>query len=49
MFKWIKICRFLRAMRKKHNRYDFKIVTSSEVVVIYVEDTDDELRLNWSE
>lgn len=47
MFKWLKIARFLRQMRKKHNRYDFKIVTSDSVVVIYVEGTDDQLRLNW--
>ena len=47
MFKWFKIARFLRAMRKKHNRYDFKIVTSNSVVVIYMEGTDDELRLSW--
>jgi hypothetical protein len=47
MLKWFKIARFLRATRKKHNRYDFKIVTSNSVVVIYMEGTDDELRLSW--
>jgi DUF4097 and DUF4098 domain-containing protein YvlB len=47
MFKWFKIARFLRQMRKKHKRYDFKIVTSDKVVVIYVEGTDDQLRLSW--
>jgi hypothetical protein len=47
MLKWFKIASFLRATRKKHNRYDFKIVTSNSVVVIYMEGTDDELRLSW--
>jgi len=47
MFKWFKIAKFLRQMRKKYNRYDFKIVTSDREVIIYIPGEEDELRLRW--
>jgi hypothetical protein len=47
MLKWFKIARFLRKMRKKYNRYDFRIVTSEREVVIYIAGEEDELRLRW--
>ena len=47
MFKWFKIAKFLRQMRKKYNRYDFKIVTSDREVIIYMAGEEDELRLRW--
>jgi hypothetical protein len=34
-------------MRKKYNRYDFKIVTSDREVIIYMVGEEDELRLRW--
>lgn len=47
MLKWLKIKKFLRKMRAKHKRYDFKIVTTDNIIVIYVEGTDDQLRLSY--
>jgi len=47
MFKWFKISRFLRKMRKKHQRYDFKIVTSDREVIIFVDGENDEIRIRW--
>lgn len=34
-------------MREKHNRYDFKIVTSDREVIIYMPGEEGELRLRW--
>jgi len=47
MFKWLRIKRFIRGMRKKHQRYDFMIASSSEEIIIYVKGTEDQLRLKW--
>ena len=47
MIKWFYLIRFLRKMRTKYERYDFRIVTSNKEIVIYIDGEDDELRLNW--
>ena len=47
MIKWFKICRFLRKMRAKHNRPDFRIITTSSQIIIYVDESEDALRLDW--
>ena len=47
MLKWLKIKMFLNKMRAKHKRYDFKIVTTDKLIVIYVDGTDDQLRLSY--
>jgi len=47
MLKWLKIKIFLKKMRIKHNRYDFKIVTTDNLIVIYVDGTEDQLRLSY--
>ena len=47
MIKWFKLCRFLRKMRLKHNRPDFKVITSNSEIIIYVDKSEDQIRLNW--
>ncbi|MBK8807781.1 MAG: hypothetical protein IPO21_14500 [Bacteroidales bacterium] len=47
MLKWIKIKIFIKKMRVKHNRYDFKIVTTNKEIIIYVDGTDEQLRLHY--
>ena len=47
MFKWIKIIRWIKKMRKKHGKYAFKVVTNDNTMVFYVEGTDDKLRVSY--
>lgn len=47
MFKWFKIVKFIKIMRKKHNRYDFRLITTNNKIIIYMTGEDDELRLNY--
>ena len=47
MIKWFRIVRWIRAMRKKYGRYDFKVVTSDTEIVFYIDKEEDELRLRY--
>jgi len=47
MFKFWKIARWVRAMRKKHNRYDFRLVTNAEEIVFYIEGENEQLRVRY--
>ncbi len=47
MFKFFKIAKWIRLMRKKYNRYDFKVVTNQDEIIFYVEGQDDQLRVRY--
>lgn len=43
--KFLKIAKWLLLMKKKHNTYAFKLLCSTTEVIIYVENTEDEIRI----
>ncbi len=44
--KYWKIVKWLIAMKRKHKTYSFKLLCSKTEIIIYVEGTDDELRMS---
>ncbi len=47
MFKWFRIVRWIREMRKKYGRYDFRVVTSDTEIIFYIDKEEDELRVRY--
>ena len=47
MFKFLKIARWIRAMRKKYSRYDFMVVTTKNEIIFYVEGHDEQIRFRY--
>jgi len=43
--KYWKIVKWIIAMKKKHNTYSFRLLCSSTELIIYVENTGDEIRM----
>jgi hypothetical protein len=44
--KFWRIVKWIKAMKKKHQVYAFKLLCSSHELIIYVEGTDDEFRIS---
>ena len=44
--KYWKMVKWLKAMKKKHQTYAFKLLCSGTEIIIYVEGTEDEFRIS---
>jgi len=45
-WKFWKIVKWIKSMKKKHQIYSFKLLCSSTEIIIYVEGTNDEFRIS---